>query len=55
MTVEELKKLVKEKYGKELSDEEAEKMLEEAVGGEISDEQLEAVSGGRIINFKVHV
>lgn len=55
MTVCELKKLIKEKYNKELSDEEAEKILNQTAGNELSDEQLEEVAGGRKIIWKTHV
>ena len=47
MTVEEVKKLAKEQYGKDLTDEQAREVLNKAAAsGELSDEELEAVGGG---------
>lgn len=49
MTVEEVKKLVKEQYGRDITDEQARAVLEKAQAsakGELSDEALESVSGG---------
>ena len=46
MTIEEVKKLVKEQYGKDLSDEQAKELAERADGGELSDEMLDEVAGG---------
>lgn len=57
MNTEEVKKLVKEQYGKELTDEEAEALLTKVnAEGELSEEDLENVSGGsRNIPWKEHV
>lgn len=51
MTCEEIKKLAKEQYGKDITDEQAQAVLEElnqtaVASGELSDDALEAVSGG---------
>ncbi len=57
MNTEEVKKLVKEQYGKELTDEEAKELLTKVnAEGELSEEDLENVSGGsRNIPWKEHV
>lgn len=50
MTIEEVKKLAKEQYGKELTYEEAEKLAAEVQSqGELSEADLEGVSGGAYI------
>ncbi len=49
MTVGDVKKLAKDKYGKDITDEQAREVLnnaQAAAKGEISDEALDAVSGG---------
>lgn len=52
MAYEKIKKLVKEKYGKDIDDEEAQKILKDiSADGELSDEQLEAAAGG--INLSI--
>ncbi len=64
MTVSEVKKLVKEKYGKDITDEQALEIInksgEASLDGELSDEQLEDVAGGKLfgsrpIKFKPNV
>ena len=46
MTVEEVKKLAKEQYGKELTDEQAKALAARSDDGELSDEMLDEVAGG---------
>ncbi len=56
MTGKEVKKLIKEQCGKELTDEEAEKLLAAAQAeGELSDADLEGVSGGVVPKRQEHV
>lgn len=51
MTCEDIKKVVKEQYGKDITDDEANALLKKAeetasASGELSDEELDGVSGG---------
>ena len=55
MTNEEVKKLAKEQYGKELTDEQAKALGAVQAESELSEADLEGVSGGRICAQQDHV
>lgn len=56
MKIEEVKKLAKERYGKELTDEQAKALAKKPEhGGELSDDALNEVAGGVEWHLKPHV